>query len=90
MVHDTEITAAEAAEILGVTAHHVGWYHAKGSLPGRRIGKRLLVFRRADVEGFEKPKKTGRPVKAAKPASKKPTKPANSTLKKQRGKGKAE
>jgi len=62
MGNSGEITAAEAAEIIGVTPTHVRWYHRQGYLPGRRIGGRLLVFRLADVEAFEKPKKTGRPV----------------------------
>lgn len=61
----TEITADEAAKILGVLARQVRWYLAKGLLPGRRIGARLLVFRRKDVEKIakNKPKKTGRPPK---------------------------
>ena len=36
----------------------------QGLLAGRRVFGRLLVFRRADVEAFEKPKKSGRPRKA--------------------------
>ena len=68
MDNATEITTAEAAQILGVSARHVGWYYARGLLPGRRIGARMLVFRRTDVEQFQKPKKPGRPK--AKPAAK--------------------
>jgi DNA-binding transcriptional MerR regulator len=55
-----DLTAAEAAKILGVTPHQVRWYHRNGYLSARRFGD-VLVFRRVDVERFEKPKKTGRP-----------------------------
>jgi excisionase family DNA binding protein len=61
MGNDAEITAAEAAKILGVTATNVRWYHRQGLLPGRRVGGLLLMFRREDVEQFVKPKKSGRP-----------------------------
>ncbi|HZZ79830.1 MAG TPA: helix-turn-helix domain-containing protein [Gemmataceae bacterium] len=76
---DTEITTDQAAEILGVSGSHVRWYHANGHLPGRRIGARVLVFKRADVEALakNKPQKTGRPPKPAaekKPAKRKPKK----------------
>jgi hypothetical protein len=83
---EVEVTTAEAALIMGVTPRHVRWYHTQGLLHGRQIGEAfskrppLLVFRRADVEAFVKPKKTGRPKagdqaavkrqrKAAKPAA---------------------
>jgi len=72
---DDELTAAEAAEILGVTERHVRWYHANDHLPGRRVGKIMLLFQRADVEKLvtNKPKKTGRPPAAKKvPARRKP------------------
>jgi hypothetical protein len=74
---EEEVTTAEAAEILGVGARHVLWYHAQGLLSGRRIGLRMLVFRREDVLAFEKPKRTGRPVKqaAVKPPAVKKRKP---------------
>jgi len=39
------------------------------------MGRRLLVFNRADVESFEKPKKTGRPRKEPKPGAIKPGRP---------------
>ena len=74
------ITVDEAAKILGVTARQVRWYHQHGHLPGRRIGARVLVFARADVEELvnNKPKKTGRPpakkAPAPPPAKKKPKK----------------
>jgi excisionase family DNA binding protein len=57
---DDEIGTKEAAVILGVGARHVRWYWETGKLPGRMVIDRLL-FRRADVEAFVKPKKTGRP-----------------------------
>ena len=56
-----EITAEDAGGILNVSAAQVRWYHRNGLLPGRRIGARVLVFRRRDVEKFVKPTKTGRP-----------------------------
>lgn len=67
-----EITAQEAAIILGVSPRHVRWYHAEGYLPGRTIGARLLVFPRAAVEKLaeNKPKKTGRPKADRKKPSK--------------------
>lgn len=71
MASEDEITALEAAEILGVTNTQVGWYFRRGLLAGRRIGARILVFRRADVEAFEKPKKTGRPKAKAAPKKRK-------------------
>jgi len=58
---DDEIGTADVAKILGVSERQVQWYHAHGHLPARRIGLRTLLFRRADVETFVKPKKTGRP-----------------------------
>jgi excisionase family DNA binding protein len=71
---DDEITTAEAAKMLGLSVDQIQWYFRKGLLKGRRIGMRLLVFRRADVEGFKKPKRTGRPPKSSrkneKPAKK--------------------
>lgn len=64
---DDEITAEEAAALLNVHPAHIRWYHRRGLLPGHRrrlrIGAPVLMFRRADVEAFEKPKKTGRPPK---------------------------
>jgi excisionase family DNA binding protein len=57
---DDEIGTKEAAKLLGVGARHVRWYWETGKLPGRIVIDRLL-FRRADVEAFVKPKKTGRP-----------------------------
>jgi hypothetical protein len=62
-----EVTTAEAAEILGVTPRHVRWYYHRGLLSGRMVADEfsrrtpLLVFRREDVERFQKPKKSGRP-----------------------------
>jgi hypothetical protein len=70
-MENDELTAAEAAEILGVTATNVRWYHRQGLLAGRRIFGRLLVFRLKDVEAFEKPKKTGRPKAKAAPLKRK-------------------
>lgn len=61
MTSDNEITVQEAARILRVHPSQVCWYYRKGYLPARRIGERVLVFNRADVERFEKPRKTGRP-----------------------------
>jgi excisionase family DNA binding protein len=64
-MENEELTVDAAAEILGVDPSHVRWYHRKGHLPGRRIGARVLVFKRADVEALakNKPQKTGRPPK---------------------------
>jgi excisionase family DNA binding protein len=61
MESHSEITVMEAAEILGVGARHVRRYHERGLLVGRQVGQRLLLFQRADVENFVKPKRTGRP-----------------------------
>jgi hypothetical protein len=61
MEDGSEITVVEAARIIGVGPRQVRWYYSHGLLIGRRIGERVLVFRRADVEAFVKPKKTGRP-----------------------------
>jgi excisionase family DNA binding protein len=62
-----DITVAEAAAILGVSDRHVRWYHANGHLPGQRMGRWLLIFKRDDVEKLKanKPKKTGRPPRVA-------------------------
>jgi excisionase family DNA binding protein len=73
---ENDITTEQAAKILAVSVPHVRWYHRNGHLPGRRIGARVLVFKRADVEALakNKPQKTGRPRKekpAAKPKRKK-------------------
>lgn len=76
--HD-ELTVEQAATLLEVSPRQVRWYHAKGHLPGRRIGARVLVFPRADVEKLigNKPKKTGRPPKnPPEPPPPKPTPPA--------------
>jgi Helix-turn-helix domain len=75
-----EISANDAAAILGVTSAQIRWYYRRGHLAGRRIGAQMLVFRRADVEAFVKPKKTGRP--------KTPTARATAGPKKRRGKSK--
>jgi hypothetical protein len=66
---DDLISTADAAKILGVTPRAVRWYHTNKLLIGREIADRLL-FLRAEVETFVKPKKTGRPPK--RPAAKKP------------------
>ena len=66
MANGAEITVAEAAKILGVGPRQVRWYREHGFLVGRKIGERLWVFRRDDVEAFVKPKKTGRPKLTAK------------------------
>lgn len=58
-----ELTTEEAAELLNVHPSHVRWYFKKGLLPGRRLGKHMLLFCRDALESFEKPKKTGRPPK---------------------------
>lgn len=72
---DDLISTSEAAEILGVTDRAVRWYFDNGLLAGRTLAGRIL-FIRADVEAFVKPKKTGRPRKAETPAPAKPAKPA--------------
>jgi len=77
-----EVTTATAAEMLGVTPHQVRWYHAQGLLPARRIEDAtrrppVLMFKRADVESFKKPKKTGRPRKL-KPTNGEPAKKGKS------------
>lgn len=85
---ENEITAAEAAKILDVSERHVRWYHAKGHLAARRVGKWLLIFERDAVEALKlnKPKKTGRPPK---PAIETKSSKARSTAKgKKKGKGK--
>jgi hypothetical protein len=78
---DDEIGTKEASEILGVHQRHVRWYHEQAMLPGRIIkdlaGRKLLVFKRSDVEKFQKPK-IGRKPAAKKPAPKdKPAPKAN-------------
>jgi len=70
MENDAEITAEEAASMLGVTPTQVRWYYRHGLLSARRIGARLLVFRRDEVANFEKPKKSGRPKTSQAPAPK--------------------
>jgi hypothetical protein len=85
---ENEVTTAEAAQILGVGPRQILWYHAHGLLAGRRIGERLLVFRRADVEAFEKPKKTGRPKRQSARATEtaRPKKGSGKVIEKTNGK----
>jgi hypothetical protein len=87
---DDEITAEEAAALLNVHPAHIRWYHRQGLLPGQRrrlrIGAPVLMFRRVDVEAFEKPKKTGRPPKNA--AARKPPKDKVAPEAKGKGRGK--
>jgi hypothetical protein len=56
------ITAKEAAELLEVSERAVRWYRQKRGLKGQEMFGRL-VFLRADVLAFQKPKITGRPKK---------------------------
>ncbi len=44
-------TKEEAAQILGVTASTIEWLLRKGSLPRRKIGKRIL-FTLADLQAL--------------------------------------
>lgn len=55
------VTVQEAAQIIGVHPAHVRWYFKHGHLSGSRIGAKVLVFSRAEVERFQRPKHTGRP-----------------------------
>jgi len=47
------LTAEEVAAELGVSIRTVRRYAARGILPGRRIGPRLIRFRREDVEALK-------------------------------------
>lgn len=49
MSKDKEMTAQEVASEFGVSEAVVRWAYRMNYLPGRRVGKRLLVFRRSDV-----------------------------------------
>jgi excisionase family DNA binding protein len=44
------VGAEEAAEMLGITRQAVGQKFAAGQLPGHRVGERVIVFARADIE----------------------------------------
>lgn len=46
------LTAQQVAARLGIDVRHVRRLHQQGKLPGRRVGARLLVFARADVEDY--------------------------------------
>lgn len=47
------MTVEQAAALIGCTPDHVRHLHQDGKLHGERIGRRLLIFRRADVESFK-------------------------------------
>jgi Helix-turn-helix domain len=73
---DDLITTAEAAKILDASPRTIRWYFDQRGLKGREVGG-ILLFLRADVKNFVKPKRTGRPKgsKSAKaPAKAKPKK----------------
>lgn len=60
------LTTGQVAARLGVDRRHVRRLHQQGKLPGRRVGPRVLVFARADVEAYaaeqaRNPPKTGWP-----------------------------
>jgi excisionase family DNA binding protein len=44
------VGAEEAAEMLGITRQAVGQKFAAGQLPGHRVGERVIVFARSDIE----------------------------------------
>jgi Helix-turn-helix domain len=70
---DDLITTAEAAKILDASPRTIRWYFDQRGL---KVGG-ILLFLRADVKNFVKPKRTGRPKgsKSAKaPAKAKPKK----------------
>ena len=65
------MTTNEAAALLGMTRQGVRALIVRGALPARRIGARLYVLRRAEVEAYRqtrvgKPKR-GRPSRRPQP-----------------------
>jgi predicted DNA-binding transcriptional regulator AlpA len=44
------VTAEQAGDMLGISRQAVGQKFTAGQLPGRRIGERVLVFARRDIE----------------------------------------
>ena len=49
---DRPMTAAEVAELLGVSVKTVYVYVQRGELPARRVGPRLLRFMPEDVHAL--------------------------------------
>jgi excisionase family DNA binding protein len=46
------VTCSEAARIIGVSATHIRYWHAKGTLKATRTSGGWRLFRRADVEAL--------------------------------------
>lgn len=44
------IGSEEAAEMLGISRQAIGQKYAAGQLPGHRVGERVIVFARHDIE----------------------------------------
>ena len=61
MSGDDLLTTSEAAAILGLATSSVCRLIAAGILPGRRMGKRLLLVRRGDLHHAARRPKVGNP-----------------------------
>ena len=57
---DELIGTTEAGKIIGVNARQVANYIKDELLPASKVGATHII-RRGDLEGFVRPKKTGRP-----------------------------
>lgn len=69
-----DLTTAQVAERMSVTVHAVRFWIKRGLLPNAYEKKEsrgtVWMIPEKDLEGFEPPKKTGRPPKAKAEASK--------------------
>ena len=67
MNDDEEVTAGEAAAILGVNRQRVNQLAREGRI-GRQVAGRYWLFKRAELEAFKNsPRKGGRPKEPAEP-----------------------
>lgn len=51
---NTEVTVAEAAEMLGITRVTVRAQYRRGRLRGRRVGAQFLLIDRASVDDYRR------------------------------------
>ena len=67
MSDEEEVTAGEAAAILGVNRQRINQLARSGRL-GHQVGGRYWLFKRSELEAFKNsPRKGGRPKEEAEP-----------------------
>lgn len=63
MVRDDELTVPQAAELLGINRNTLLQAIARGRIPARRLGGKLWLLTRADVDEYARTRRA-RPPRA--------------------------